>query len=407
MKQKYLVIGLLVGLVLAALVIIQAPRLSRAANEPAAATGADPWRPLVYRLSPPGVAVATNLYSDGTNIGIGTEAPTARLDVAGSARVIGLNVSGRQVKQVAAPSAPGDAANQSFVANRLVQTTGVLIPLYVYPENIFTNPVYNQLIDLKKMYHDVPVYAILNPASGPGTVVDGNYTAAIDRLHGAGIFIVGYVSTAYTARSFAAVMADVDTWQALYPAIDGIFFDEMTNDDNQGHVNYYQGLSNYAHASGLYPTVGNPGAGTLEIYFSSNTADVIVIHENSGWPTEASLKGDYDGGYADYHYNRRAGLVYGQGMDMAQFQTLRKYLGLVYVTDDTLVNPWDTLSPHLETMLQLLSVPDSAEFAHDVVVGGDLTAVNGVIMQASDGPNCFRVVVDNAGTLTTIPVPCP
>ncbi|MCA9940992.1 MAG: spherulation-specific family 4 protein [Anaerolineales bacterium] len=408
MKGSKLTVGLFGLVLLAVLIAAQVPRWARGASAPETAEGGDPWVPLVYRLSPPGVAVGTNMYSDGTNVGIATTAPAARLDVNGTARIGGpLNMSGQQVNDVAAPAAPGDASNQAYVANRVAETTGILIPMYVYPANIFTNPVYNQLIALKKTYHDVPVYAILNPANGPGAVADGNYTAAIERLHGAGIFILGYVSTAYTARPYATVTADVDAWQTLYPDVDGIFFDEMTNDNNQGHVNYYQGLNNYAHAAGLYPTVGNPGAGTLEIYFSSNTADVIVIHENSSWPTEADLKGDYDGGYADYHYRQRAGLVYAQGMDTAQFQVLRHYLGLVYVTDDTLPNPWDTLSPHLETTLRLLSVSDSAEFAQDVVVHGDLSAAGGIILQAADGPNCFRLVVDNAGTLNTTPVSCP
>jgi len=41
-----------------------------------------PWIPLVYNLSPPGIGVTTNLYSDGTNIGIGTMTPEGKLVVA-------------------------------------------------------------------------------------------------------------------------------------------------------------------------------------------------------------------------------------------------------------------------------------------------------------------------------------
>ena len=44
------------------------------------------------------------------------------------------------------------------------------------------------------------------------------------------------------------------------------------------------------------------------------------------------------------------------------------------------------------------------------VAGGDVaitTQSNGVILRATDGPNCYRVTVNNAGTLSTAAVTCP
>ena len=44
------------------------------------------------------------------------------------------------------------------------------------------------------------------------------------------------------------------------------------------------------------------------------------------------------------------------------------------------------------------------------VTGGDVavtTQGNGLILRTTDGANCFRVTVDNAGALTTTLVPCP
>ena len=44
------------------------------------------------------------------------------------------------------------------------------------------NPAYNRLIDLKRRYESVPIWVIVNPASGPGERADANYARAVDRL---------------------------------------------------------------------------------------------------------------------------------------------------------------------------------------------------------------------------------
>jgi hypothetical protein len=44
------------------------------------------------------------------------------------------------------------------------------------------------------------------------------------------------------------------------------------------------------------------------------------------------------------------------------------------------------------------------------VAGGDAaisTQGNGLVLRATNGPNCFRVTVNNAGALSTSPVTCP
>ena len=77
----------------------------------------------------------------------------------------------------------------------------MLVPLYVYPADVHTNPAYNRLMDLKRRYETVPMWVIVNPASGPGERVDANYTKAIDRLRGAGCVVLGYVTTSYGKRT--------------------------------------------------------------------------------------------------------------------------------------------------------------------------------------------------------------
>ena len=248
---------------------------------------------------------------------------------------------------------------------RAQERTGVLVPMYVYPADIHTNPAYNRLMDIKRRYETVPIWVILDPASGPGTRVDANYTKAIDRLLGAGCVALGYVTTSYGKRPEADVRADIDRWLEMYPRIQGIFFDEMIYEDTDAGAKSQAALSRYAHAAGLWPTVANPGAETPGRYFAADAADVIVVHEGDSWPQEGRLRGDYFGGYADYPPFTRGVLLYSQPeLDGTSLRMVRKYARWVYVTeapyrpgDPTTPHPWNVVSKHLEEICRQLAEP--------------------------------------------------
>src|SRR5262245_17651412 len=133
---------------------------------------------------------------------------------------------------------------------RAQERTGVLVPLYVYPKDVHQNSAYTRLIDLKRRYETVPVWVIVNPASGPGERVDDNYTQAINRLRGAGCVVLGYVATSYGKRPQAQVRKDIDRWLELYPRVQGIFFDEMIYEDTDAGARYQAALNRYAHDVG-------------------------------------------------------------------------------------------------------------------------------------------------------------
>ena len=245
------------------------------------------------------------------------------------------------------------------------QGTGILVPLYVYPANIHTNPVFNRLIDLKRRYETVPIWVIVNPDSGPGKTVDANYVKAIDRLQGAGCVVLGYVSTRYGKRPEAEARKDMEQWLKMYPRIQGLFFDGMIYEDTPEAVKYQAGLNALAASLGFWPTVGNPGADTPGRYFAAKAADVIVIHEGENWPDETRIKGDYFGGYSDFPPFSRAVLVHSmKTFDAKSLAMIRKYARWVYVTDDPYRlndpkadNPWDSLSKHMEALCEELANP--------------------------------------------------
>lgn len=241
---------------------------------------------------------------------------------------------------------------------RAQERTGILVPLYVYPGDVDANAAYGRLIELKRRYETIPVWVIVNQASGPGESADPNYVNAVDRLVGAGCVVLGYVTTSYGRRAAVDVHADIDRWLTLYPRVQGIFFDEMTYEDTDAGPEHQAALTRYAHDAGCWPVVANPGADTPARYFAAEAADVIVVHEGSSWPAEERLSR-----YRDFPPFGRAVLVHSQWrLDVEALARTRRYARWVYVTDaefrpgdPAAANPWDRLPRDLEALFAELA----------------------------------------------------
>jgi hypothetical protein len=243
---------------------------------------------------------------------------------------------------------------------------GIIIPMYIYPGDIYNNTTYNSLIDLAKQYHEVPLHVILNPDTGPGTGgIDGNYTVAIKRLHGAGIKVYGYIHCAWGATALATVRDTVVAWQTRYPEIDGIFLDEMPS--TLAYVAYVKSIKEAAEICAFPVLIGN--AGTVSpyhgAYIDAGAVDVIINYENSAVPLEADLKGDMDGGYMSYDYHRRGALLYAQGsFNSSLFAMMSKYVGMLYITDAAAGwAVWNTVSSYMVSMLSALTARNGAVLA--------------------------------------------
>jgi hypothetical protein len=259
---------------------------------------------------------------------------------------------------------------------------GIMVPLYTYP-----GATWDTVIETKNDHPGVPVVAIVNPASGPGGARDSNYVSGIDELKDAGVIVLGYVSTAYTGRSLDAVRGDIDRWDSWYD-VDGIFFDEQTN--WAGGESYYNTAGNYAESKGLDFTVGNPGANSIPSYLS--TVDVVLIYESPGLPN----LNNYDDTWAQYD-NAQLGMIpFSVGsMPTGWINDATEFIGWLYVTHDSLPNPWDSLPPYYDDMAAMLddgsgpaSSPAPEEPEHQLTVRSVDSAgmaISGMWMEVKQG----------------------
>jgi hypothetical protein len=219
---------------------------------------------------------------------------------------------------------------------------GTIVPLYTYP----SDPSWTAIVTARKAHPTVRVVAVVNPNSGPGTAKIAAFESGIAKLLAADIEVIGYVATGYTARGTAAVEADIDRWKSFYPQVGGIFFDEQSN--KAGDVPFYKAVSQYAKAAGLGYTVGNPGADTAEAYVGA--LDTMLIYESKGLPALSKL-----GGWHANHPPENFGVIpYGVAFDAAFVRDARKTVGYVFIQNDDLPNPWDSLPPFFGDLLAAL-----------------------------------------------------
>lgn len=229
--------------------------------------------------------------------------------------------------------------------------TGIIVPLYRHP-----GPSWDVLIKAKHMHKSVLILAIVNPDNGPGTGAL-NYVSGINRLQSAGIPVLGYVYTHYGNRDPAEIMNDIDEYKRWY-GINGIFFDEMAH--VHGKENYYLSLSKYAKSIGIDFTVGNPGNGTSPTYVG--TVDNIVIYEHSGLPSSQSI----EGWYSQYPKTNFSILPYGvEKLNETHIRELSEHIGFIYVTDQTLPNPWYSLATYFDQFVSIISSINNESVSSD------------------------------------------
>lgn len=220
---------------------------------------------------------------------------------------------------------------------------GTIVPLTSRPDA----PAWAELVAVRRRHPRVPTIAVINPANGPGPALEPTFAHGVAALRAANIRAIGYVATAYARRPMAEVAAEIDRYRAFYPALDGLFFDEMSN--RPGDEAFYRALSAFCRGRGYAITVGNAGADTPPSYY--DTVDVLIIYEGRGLPRVGSLSGGRRGDDPC----KLGMLAYGvRSLDASFVRRVRRQVGYVYVTDGDGTDPWRRLSRHFNRLLRVL-----------------------------------------------------
>jgi hypothetical protein len=131
-----------------------------------------------------------------------------------------------------------------------------------------------------------PAVAIINPHNGPGVARIKAYTDQIARTRALGTKVVCYVHTEYATRPIGDVRADIDLARVLYPELDGIFVDEVSNSAPD-----YYGAVDACVTANFGPkalTIMNPGTKSPSSTYAN--ADIVMSFE--GTPASYRARAD-------------------------------------------------------------------------------------------------------------------
>ncbi|MDD5392540.1 MAG: spherulation-specific family 4 protein [Thiothrix sp.] len=220
---------------------------------------------------------------------------------------------------------------------------GIAIPAYFYPGTTWTTST-NSAPRVNVM--------IMNPNSGPGLSQDPQYVQSVKAAQAAGIKVLGYVASAYgdqTIRPLQMMQSEIDSYKNWY-GVDGIFVDEVAS--SAAFVPQYQQIANYIRSAKGGFVMLNPGVVPAASYV--NMADTTVVFEDSyanylNWVMPTWL--------SNYPASKITHLVYAtsaaQMPNAVKLGAVRN-AGELFVTNDKLDNPWDTLPSYWTTELSAI-----------------------------------------------------
>jgi hypothetical protein len=234
----------------------------------------------------------------------------------------------------------------SGVAHAAVATQSLAVPMYQYP----TIGTYWTDINSAAASSHLP-FELVDPANGPGTVVDPIYTSSIADNTTKNIRSIGYVDTSYQARSYQDAYNDIDQWYQMYPGVTGIFLDQIQEGSAADRC-YIASL--YNHVKNTHPdalVVINPGTHISQAY--EPYSDIFLNAENTYAAYSGGWTIQYPGWEDNAAYTNRFWQIIhttssGQYANALSL-TRANNAGFVFITDDTMPNPYDVTPSYWTT----------------------------------------------------------
>src|SRR5947209_5770827 len=220
--------------------------------------------------------------------------------------------------------------------------TGLVIPLYTDP----STGTWAAVLNAKISHPNVPMIVVINPNNGPGTYPEPGYLAGVKAFQAVGIIVLGYMATGYAKTYIGLVQHDLYAYWSWY-TLDGIMFDEMS--DLMMDQGYYATLNAYVKQIGMTYTMGNPGIPVPMGLIG--TLDSLAIYESPGYPAISVLSQ-----YSAYSKMDFAAIAIGVPLNTAFLASASPYVGWVWVTNDSLPNPYDSLPSYFTSLVAALDL---------------------------------------------------
>jgi len=222
----------------------------------------------------------------------------------------------------------------------------LLVPLYVWPGAAWDTVAAGA--------SSVSTVAIINPNSGPVNPPDSSYLTYMQKLHNAGVILIGYVHTSYGTRSISVVENEIAIYAVHYPNLSGIFLDEASPDSS--HVSYYASLyKNITSKSGWTYSIVNPGIVPTSDYVAASSQ--IVAFEDPGSKVASSTVPNYASCSNEFHFAAIAHSVPSSQMkSIVDTLYSKNYLGYLYVTDGAAgCCTYNTLASYYSSLVEYIA----------------------------------------------------
>ena len=186
---------------------------------------------------------------------------------------------------------------------------------------------------------------VMNPNSGPGAEAATKYRRVIDYCQRRVQDVVGYVDTNYGGDPPAPWKDHIDEYYNFYPNIRGIFLDQMSGSVLQ--EDYYQAIYHYIKdtKSPSARIIVNPGAAGDDSEWQVTgdiVPNIVVVFEG----TSEAYENWFPPAWVTSRPARMfANLIYESpswdAIGTTCIEAVKKNAGCIYVTQDTLPNPWN------------------------------------------------------------------